>query len=201
MDVEIEPEIEATFINVDKETLRKQLSNLGGELLQRETLMERTVFATDEHSFARVRNEGSCITMSYKRQDENTLSGMKEVCLKVDDYAEAVKFLKALGLRVKSEQESWREEWLLDGVNIDIDTWPWIPTYVELEGPSEESVKNAAKKLGFDMNEAILGSVDDVYKRYYDVTSHEVNQEWREIKFGDGTVPEWLEKRRRDYVG
>lgn len=197
MNLEIKPEIEATFVNIDKDALRKRLRELGGELLQEETLMKRTVFATGEQSFARVRDEGNCITMSYKRQDSATLSGMKEICLKVNNYDDAVDFMKALTVKVKSEQETLREEWLLDGVEIDIDTWPWLPTFVELEGPSEKSVEEVTEKLDFVMDEAIFGSVDDIYKIYYDVTNHEVNQEWREIKFGDGSVPEWLEKRRR----
>lgn len=115
---------------------------------------------------------------------------MKEVCLEVNDYNDAVLLLQSLGLKIKAQQETLREEWRLNDVELDIDTWPWLPTFVEIEGPSETSVKTIANQLGFDMSSALYGSVDTIYKIYYDVTSHEVNQEWHEIKFGDGSVPD-----------
>ena len=59
-------EIEATFIDIDKDTLRKQLKALGGELKQPETLMRRVIFDRGQNAFVRVRDEGNCITMSYK---------------------------------------------------------------------------------------------------------------------------------------
>lgn len=194
--VELAAEIEAKFIEIDKEALREKLKQLDAKLLQKEMLMRKTVFYTDDHSFARVRDEGRWITMSYKRLDELSLTGMKEVCLKVDSYESAVQMLQALGLRIKSEQETLRESWFLDGVELDMDTWPWLPSVVEIEGSSEVAVKTVAQKLGFDFNDAIFGGIDEVYKLYFDVTSDEVNQKWSEIKFCDGKVPQWLEAKR-----
>lgn len=184
------------FLEVDKDQMRRKLEAVGATLLQPETLMRRTVFETGGRSFARVRDEGDKITMSYKRLDDLSLSGMKEVCLTVNSYDGAVTFLEALGLDIKAEQETWREEWLLDDVEIDIDTWPWLPTTLELDGPSEVAVKSVAEKLGLPASTAMFGSIDEVYKLYYDVTSEDVNQKWAAITFGDGTVPDWLEAKR-----
>ncbi len=89
--MELAAEIEAKFIEIDKEALHEKLKQLGGKLLQKEILMRKTIFYTDDHSFARVRDEGKSITMSYKRYDEISLSGVKEVCLQVDSYEAAVK--------------------------------------------------------------------------------------------------------------
>lgn len=191
---EIQPEIEATFINIDKDQLRAQLKELGAKLLQPETLMRRTIFNIDDHSFVRVRDEGNRITMSYKRLDKLSLSGMKEICLNVNDYDDAINFVKVCGLNPKAVQETLREEWELDGVELDIDTWPWLPTFVEIEGPSEAAVKSVAEKLDLKMADALYGSVDEVYKVYYDVTSQDINY-CPEIKFTD--VPDWLASKRR----
>lgn len=190
----INSEIEATFINIDKDALRAKLKASGAELLQPEILMRRTIFDVDDHSFARVRDEGNKITMSYKHLDELSLSGMKEACVEVNDFQEAVNILLALGHKIKAEQEALREEWLLDGVKIDIDTWPWLPSYVEIEGPSEDAVKTVSAKLGFDMKDAYYGSVDRIYQIYYDVTDADINY-CPEIKFTD--IPEWLAAKRR----
>lgn len=192
---EIQPEIEATFINIDKDQLRAQLKELGATLLQPETLMRRTIFNIDDHSFVRVRDEGNRITMSYKRLDKLSLSGMKEIYLDVNNYDDAINFVKVCGLKSKAIQETLREEWELDGVELDIDTWPWLPTFVEIEGPSEAAVKSVAEKLGLEMADALYGSVDEVYKIYYDVTNQDINY-CPEIKFTD--APDWLASKRRE---
>lgn len=188
------PEIEATFIDINKNRLREKLRQAGARLVQPEILMRRVVFDVDERTFVRVRDEGNKVTMSYKHLDDLSLSGMKEICLEVDDYEKAIAFVKACGLRMKADQETYREEWELDDVEITIDTWPWIPSYAEIEGMNEDAVKVVAEKLGFDMNDAMYGSVDQVYKVYYDVDVGEINY-CPEIKFTD--VPEWLEQKRR----
>lgn len=191
---EIQPEIEATFININKDQLRAELRRLGAKLLQPETLMRRTIFNIDDHSFVRVRDEGNRITMSYKRLDALSLSGMKEICLDVNNYDDAINFVKICGLKPKAVQETLREEWELDGVELDVDTWPWLPAFVEIEGPSEAAVKSVAEKLGLKMAEALYGSVDEVYKIYYNVTSQDINY-CPEIKFTD--APDWLASKRR----
>lgn len=191
----IATEIEATFLDIDKDNLREKLRAAGAELVQEETLMRRTIFNIDERSFARVRDEGNRITMSYKHLDTHTLSGMQEVCLEVNDFTAACDFIKALGLKPKAEQETYREAWKLGEVEIDIDTWPWLPTYVEIEGPSETEVTAVAEKLGFDMKDSVYGSVDEVFRVYYDTTAHDINY-CPEIKFTE--VPEWLEAKRRE---
>ena len=198
----MKPEIEATFLNIDKNALREKLKSLGAELIQPEILMRRHVFRMDEHSFVRVRDEGYRIVITYKHYDELSLSGAKEINLTIDDYDGAVAFLKLLGLEVKSEQESLRETWKLEHAEIDIDTWPWLSSYVEIEGETEDAVKDAATKLGFDMNNAVYGSVDEVYVRTFDVTHDDVNDKWTEIKFigdplGENPAPDWLEAKRR----
>lgn len=187
-------EIEATFINIDKDTMRKKLREVGAELVQPEILMRRVIFDLGPGSFARVRDEGDKITMSYKQVDDLSLSGTKEICVNVSNYEDTINLLKHVGLKAKADQETLRETWELDGAEITLDTWPWLPSYVEIEGKSEGNVKQAAEKLGFKMEDAHYGSVDQVYKIYYNVTSEDINY-CPVIKFMK--IPEWLAKKRR----
>lgn len=190
----IKPEIEATFLDIDKVDFRRKLKAAGAELIQAELLMKRTIFSINKHAYARVRDEGNRITMTYKTVDQITLSGTKEVCLAVNSYDDAVLLLQSCGLKIKAQQETLREEWLLDGVEITIDTWPWLPTYTEIEGPSEASVKSVTGKLGLDMQNALYGCVDRVYRVYYDVISDDINY-CPEIKFTP--IPAWLKTKKR----
>lgn len=188
-------EIEATFVEIDKSKLRAQLQSLGATLVNPERLMRRVVFDTGPHSFTRVRDEGDRIVLTYKCHHDNTITGTEEINVEVSDYDDMIAILRASGLTPKADQESYRESWKLDDVEIDIDTWPWIPAYVEIEGPTPEDVSLVASRLGFDMQNAVYGSVDEIYRLYYDVTNDFINYDLREIKFTD--APESLASQLR----
>ena len=187
-------EIEAQFLDIDKEAMRIRLKEIGAKLEKPEVLMRRVVFYTGEHSFARVRDEGDKIIMTYKNiSDKHSILGTKEVNVEASSYDDAILFLRGCGLEIKARQETRREIWSLDRVEICIDTWPWIPTFMEVEGPTEESVWEVAKKLGFGKDQAKFGSVDTTYQRYYGVDPDIVNLHTPEILF-DIEPPEWVKK-------
>ncbi len=188
-------EIEAQFLDVDKEAVRKKLTEIGAKLEKPEVLMKRVIFDLGEHSFARVRDEGGKIVMTYKKiSDDKSILGTKEVNVEVNNYDDAVLFLKACGLKAKAYQESKRETWKVGEVEICIDTWPWIPTFIEIEGPSENEVWEVAKMLGFDKTKAKFGSVDTTYQHYYGVDTNLVNMHTPEILF-DMEPPEWAKAK------
>ncbi|MFA5743113.1 MAG: hypothetical protein WCX77_02985 [Candidatus Paceibacterota bacterium] len=119
---------------------------------------------------------------------------MKEISLAVEDFNKISNILLAIGLDSKSYQETKRERWDFDGVEVTIDTWPWIPAFVELEGVSEEKLKEAAVKLNLDWKSAVHGSVEIAYQKYYNVSEEEIDG-WESITFIP--VPDWLEVRRK----
>lgn len=191
-------EIEAQFLDIDKDDIRLKLKNIGAELKKPEVLMRREVFYTGEHSFARVRDEGDGkIVMTYKNvSDDKSILGTKEVNVEIDNYENGILFLKGCGLEVKAEQETYREIWEYNDVEICIDTWPWIPTFIEIEGLSEKEVWDTAEKLGFKKSDAKFGSVDTTYQYYYGIDTDTVNLHTPKISF-NMEPPEWV-KRRND---
>lgn len=185
-------EIEASFLDIDKDSYRAKLEAAGAECIKPEIMMRRTVFDSGPHSFARVRDEGDKIVMTYKSfEDEDSIMGVKEVNLIVNNYDDAVKFIAGCGLEQKAVQETYRETWVLDGVEITIDTWPWIPTYTEIEGPSEEAVWSVAERLGLKKEDAMFGAVDKIYNHYYGVDMDIVDFETPIINF-EIDPPEWV---------
>ncbi len=196
----METEIEAKFPDIDPDAFRAKLKALGATLEHPEILMRRKTFdylgnrLEKTGSWVRVRDEGDKITLSYKRLDDRTLHGTKELVVVVSDFEKACDLITAIGLEAKSYQETKREKWVLDGVEVTIDTWPWIPTFVELEGPSEKSVRTVAEKLGFQWSGAMFGSVEGVYQMHYDFTDSEIDH-WEEITFVP--APDWLLARKK----
>lgn len=72
---------------------------------------------------------------------------------------DVAEILGHLGLAEVRYQENYREEWRWGDIAFDFDTWPGLPTFVEIEGPDEHSVRRAAASLELDYSRARFGSV------------------------------------------
>ncbi|HSX35117.1 MAG TPA: CYTH domain-containing protein [Candidatus Saccharimonadales bacterium] len=198
----MKPEIEAKFLDVPHDALRARLKELGAVCDNPMRLMKRKGFdfpdgrlRREHNGWARVRDEGDKITMSYKQLNNRELDGTHEVQLVIDDFDTGVAFLERLGLVPGTYQETKRESWHLDGCEIELDEWPWAKPYTEMEGPDEATLKTLAAKLGLDWSQVKHGSVEIVYRGEYDITDAEFNT--IPIVTFEEPVPEWLEKRRR----
>lgn len=195
-------EIEAKFLNIDVKDLREKLKKIGAVMKYSERLMKRKVFdysdgrLKKEGAWIRVRDEGDGqITLSYKKLIDRSLHGTKEITLDVSDFETMCDFLQACGFDSKSYQETKREKWTLGDSEITIDTWPWIPTFVEIESENEEEIRKVTDILGFDWSKALHGSVETAYQDIFDVTEEEIDG-WEEITFVP--VPDWLEIKRKN---
>jgi adenylate cyclase class 2 len=169
-------EYEATFPNIDKDEIRERLKKAGAILIRPEFLQKRIplnlpVGSEISGGFLRVRDEGDKITMTLKVVDGEKISDQKEIILTVDNFDEAVNFLRAIGCTDKSYQETKREIWKLDGVEIMIDEWPFLEPLVEIEGSSEDEVKKVSEKLGFNYTDAIFCTVDKIYAKRYGISN------------------------------
>ncbi len=91
----------------------------------------------------------------------------KEIETRVEDYDAIVELLVTIGCSLRSVQETRREKWALDNVEVTIDSWPFLEPLVELEGDNEEDLKSAAVKLEFDYQKAIFGTVNHIYQKKY----------------------------------
>jgi len=193
-------ELEAKFLDIDPAKIRELLKQHGATLVHPERLMKRNNFDYPDDrlekigGWIRVRDEGDKTMLAYKQLVERTLEGTKEISLEVENFDTMCNLLLAIELDKKGYQETKRERWDLDGVEVTIDAWPWIPTFVEIEGPSEEKLKNVAQKLNLDWNKAIHGSVENAYPAYYNIQEEDLYT-WEEITFTP--VPDWLEIRRK----
>jgi len=181
-------EYEATFENTDKDEIREKLKKLNAKLLRAEFLQKRVVFSLPKGNeinggWIRVRDEGDKITMSLKIVDGDKIENQKEICIKVNDFNSSIEILEMIGCHKKAYQESKRELWEINGVEICIDEWPFLEPYLEIEGKSEKEVQDIAEKLGFDYNKALFCSVDTLYSRKYHIQNNIINNETPEIKF------------------
>lgn len=97
----------------------------------------------------------------------------------VEDFNKANEFLERIGFKNRSYQENERIQYILSNVEIDIDSWPMIPTYMEIEGKSEEEIINMKKVLDIDETKVTTLNCDDIYKQIYKIDISKI----KELKF------------------
>lgn len=181
-------EYEAMFGDINKEEMRQKLVNAGAILLRSEFLQKRIVLSMPQGheikgGWLRVRDEGDKITMTLKVVDGDAIENQKEILLVVDNFGQAEEFLTMLGCERKSYQETKRELWKLYNVEVTIDEWPFLEPFVEIEGDSEQSVKEAAQALSFDYNNALFGTVTILYNKKYNISEAVIGNEISRIVF------------------
>ncbi len=182
-------EIEAKFININKKEIIAKLEKLGAQKVFDERLLRRCVYElpnTSENAWARVRDEVDKVTMTYKNILTNKVDGVKEIELIIDSFEKGRDFLKALGLKERAYQESKRIRYNIPSENVefDIDTWPGLEPWIEIEAKSEDTVRKYTKRLGFNWEDAMFGSADLVYEKIYNVSAHFITHECPVLKFG-----------------
>jgi adenylate cyclase class 2 len=167
-------EIEVRFLEINKTRLVEQLTALGaidkGEVLLSEIIFYDAAGAWHkEGRYTRLRSVGDKTTLTYKQNKEQTINSAKEIEFDISDKQQAQLLLETLGLKAMRHQEKRRHTLILDSVTVDIDTWPNIPTYVELEGPSEDALKQIAKKLNLDWSTAVFDDARAVIQNRYNI--------------------------------
>lgn len=149
-----------------------------------------------QNSWIRIRDEGDHVSLTFKRLEEGDLHGAKEIETTVSSYGDTVAIFEAMGMFKFSVQETKRETWKINDCFVMIDQWPWIKPYIEVEGPSEDAVKELAAKLGYEWKDALFGSVSSVYRlKYPDILPEEKISSIEEIRF-DMSPPDWFVKTR-----
>lgn len=192
-------EIEAKFLDIDPTVVRSHLEQYGATLMYPEVTARQKVFdypdfkLDQQASWLRLREENGEVTLTLKRWEKEGIEGMKEITLKVDSFDAAEQMLLAIGMTVKSTQVKKRELWRFGDTELMIDTWPWIPTFLEIEAPTENDVKEMARLLGMDWDKAMFGGVARIYAKYFAIENEEIDR-CPNIEFSD--TPDWLEKKR-----
>lgn len=167
-------EIECRFLEIDKDALIKKLIEIGAHD-ESEKLIEETIIYDpelkwrDEQRFVRLRKIGDKIKLTYKEHQSHTVDGTFELEFGIDDYEKAELLFEKIGLPAFRHQQKKRHTFKLNNVAFDIDTWPQIPTYVELEGESEESLKKAAQLAGLNWQDADFHNARWVIENKYNI--------------------------------
>ncbi len=176
----METEYEVKILDIDVKEFQQKLKELGakkvGENLQRRYVYRINPEKSDK--WIRLRQRGSRTTLAIKEIKSESIDGVRELNVVVDDFEKTNKLLNELNFQARAYQENKRISYILGDVKIEIDHWPKIPPFAEVEADSIKRVMKTVKQLGFDEKDISTKSVRNVY-RYYGVDMHKFD----ELKF------------------
>lgn len=161
-------EHEAKILNIDPSAAEQLILDKGGQKLG-ERFMRRYVYDIapgDQSKWIRLRDTGDEITLTVKQITSDAIDGTHEIEVSVDDFAGTNALLGVLGFTAKSYQETKRTSFILDGAQVEIDSWPRIPPYLEIEAGSKDEVVRIAGVLGYPETDLTGENTIKIYARY-----------------------------------
>lgn len=165
-------EIEIRILNIDKKKFIEDIIALGAKK-QSECLQKRYVYdfnPVNPKKWIRLRTNGVKNTITVKEIiDNQVIDGTNELEVEVSDFNIANLILKELGYVPRNYQENYRIIYNLNGVQISIDTWPKILTYVELEAKSEELIKKLLSIIEYNEKDLTTLDVASIYMNVYGI--------------------------------
>lgn len=165
-------EYEVTVLEIDKTRLINELEKLGAIKVTK-GLQKRYTYDFNpklDNKWIRLRTNGINTTLTIKEVfNKNIIGGTNELEINVSNFEKTNLILNELGYKSKNYQENYRITYRLNNINFDIDSWPLIPTYLEIEGSNEEEVKEMIKLLNIDKNKITTKDVTSIYNEIYNI--------------------------------
>jgi adenylate cyclase, class 2 len=167
-------EIEVKFLDIDVDDIVRKLESFGATK-EFDRMYSRIVYdypdmrLDKDNAWVRLRDEGDKVTLTFKQRTDvkgnaGDDGGMKELEVVVDDYWKTGEILNAIGLIEKGSQQNRRVRYKWGDVTVDIDYWPLLKPYIEIESDHMEKVKKAAAKLEMIWDEHKIFTTYQMYK-------------------------------------
>jgi adenylate cyclase class 2 len=154
-------EKETKVLNVDVRNLISKLIKLDAEMVF-DNIRTITYFKNvkdDREPFLK-------LTEEEKLKLSSQMDG-KEVKLFVSRKEECVQLLHTLGYEPVTEAKARRISYEWEGIDFDIDEFPQIPAFLEIDlCESKYTLQDILKKLNLEKNERGEVSTPDIYKKY-----------------------------------
>lgn len=165
-------EVEVKILDINIRKVERKIKNLGGILVHKNILYKELYFEKPEKdvkfSSTRIRTEGSKVywTMKFKKGNNTRFLTREELEIQVSDFETALRMMKEIGLRPLGLREKYRKKYKVGNISIELDQYPKIPPYMEIEGKNQKNVEAFLHKLGFDLKYTVRNSATEIIKQY-----------------------------------
>jgi len=169
-------EFEVKFLNINQQEIEEKLKKIGakkvGEFFQKWIALDYPDWRLDKNgAWIRLRDEGNGkITLSFKKRlgmksHDGTVNddGMEEIEAHVDSFDKVALIFEKIGFIEKHYAEKKRIRWEKDGIEFDIDIYPELEPYLEIESSSWENIDKGIKLLGLNPDDKKIFTGTQVY--------------------------------------
>lgn len=177
-------ENEITILDVDKKDFIEKIEKLGAIKRSEEVLQVRYVYDFNPvlpNKWIRLRTNGKKSTLTIKEISGDSKMNAKEWEIEVSNFEETNSILNELGYFHRNRQENKRQVYTLNDVEISIDTWPLIPTYVELEADDANKINELLKVLNIRDDKVTTLDVTSIYNKIYNIDIMKI----KDLVFGE----------------
>ncbi len=165
-------EIEIKILNIDKEKIIKTLQSLGAKFVGEFFIVEEHFDFEDgrikkQNELLRIRTVNEKNELCYKKKTEpdSNFKVREEIETEIENIQSLKKIFTQLGISSTVHREKKRTSFSFNSVRIEIDQYPSIPTYMEIEGTTAD-IEDTLKKLNFEMKHTTAMSATQVLKHY-----------------------------------
>lgn len=153
-------EIETKVLDIDENVIKNKLLSLNAKKIQETRLTVdwyriKGIKEGEDPWFLRIRSnsEGKNeVTWKAKSDLLGVSAKHKEINFTISEPSKLADLFEELNLERYAHQEKDRTSFVLKDWQFDIDKYPGMPAYMEIEGSSEENVKEAITLLNLENN-------------------------------------------------
>ena len=115
----------------------------------------------------RLRQDGEIVEITikyiYSNKANYNIDEVKEIEIKTDNFEMANKLIEEMGYYRKKLAEKQRDSYSYQDMDIEIDEWPLLEPYIEIEGTNIDKIYELANLLGYSKEQTRVMNTEDVY--------------------------------------
>ena len=165
-------EIEIKILEINKEEVIKKLIALGAKKIASEK--QKSYFfdfpdcrIKNDKSSLRLRSFGDRNFVTFKKAVSSDGAKIEdETEIDVSSISETENLFLSLGLERKDSIGCIRTKYKIANVLFEIDEYPKVPCFMEIEAPSKEIIYNWVDKLNIDMSKIKAWSGRELFAHY-----------------------------------
>jgi adenylate cyclase class 2 len=168
-------ETEVKILNIDAKAIEKKIISLGGKKIGSYLVKERFYDFPDKrlgsaNSILRIRTLGKTTEFAFKCPVGKIKEGTgfkirEEIQTEVSDVKELERIVTSLGLVLVRDMEKKRTSFVLGRAKLEIDVYPGVPPYLEVESDAK-TIPKIVEKLGYAMKDTSNLSSNKILKNY-----------------------------------
>jgi len=165
-------EIEVKILEIDRDQVIQKIEALGATKVF-EGPLEAIYFDFPDHALSRreqqlrIRKKGSQTEVTFKENmTKDVAKTADEYSFYCDSHNACIAILGKIGLIKVQTFTKHRISYRLKRIAFEIDTYLNIPSLLEIEAPSIETIKKMVQQLGYTLRDTCPWSADDVIAHY-----------------------------------